>query len=318
MTYDELLAHGAWHTGALRDIRLRQVEYTVDGVRLGGLEFETFTCSPNDTRFSKERAEIETATFLLARLGYEQVPLFAKDSAGKKLPGAGPDLEAELPDGRLGLEVAEAIAPAVKARDAEVQRIEIALRDLHDRDDGFKTALGESNVSIILSSGAPTFGLGKKEALELLGAIERFIRDGGHMQPTDEDDDNFPIPEQYSRLAITGARCFTSVLPGGYISVSEGAHFVDPRHSAQIALGVLNDHRVNAKNYRPIPTWMVIFLSDPNEIFRDTIAKLEEMNLVIDPFERCYISDVAGLLLTVPPAVCFPKDQLVTAKGNDA
>lgn len=318
MTYDELLSRGAWGTGSVREIRVRECEYTVDGVRLGGLEFETFTGSPNDTRFSKARAEIETAAFLLARLGYEHVLLFTRDSAGKKLPGPGPDLEADLPGGRLGLEVAEAIAPAVKARDAEVQRIEIALRDLCDRDAAFKATLGDHNVSIVLSTGAPSFDLGKKEALGLLGEIERFIRNGGHHQADDEEDDNFPIPERYSRLAGTGARCFTSVLPGGHISVSEGAHFVNPRDSVAIALGVLDDHRLNAKKYRPVPTWMVMFISDPSELFRNTVARIGEMNPPIDPFERCYVSDVAGNLLTLPSVILAAPDHMPVGKASDA
>ena len=61
LNIDMMLADGKYGTDGLALIRTHEADFTVDGLRLGSIDFETETRSIHDPRLSKGRAELESA-----------------------------------------------------------------------------------------------------------------------------------------------------------------------------------------------------------------------------------------------------------------
>jgi hypothetical protein len=298
MNYDDMFKRGLWGSGPLLELRKIIAEYRVDGIRLGGIDFVSKSGSANQPSLSKRRAEIESAAFLLARLGYKEIGLVTLDEARKDLES--PDLDALLPEGRIGVEVAEVTATQARLKEASVERIGFELLDLRDADPSFTEALGQHYVIVTLHGPlGDASAIQKPEMFKILKELERFIRNQDHIQ---ESDELTAFPDKYQALHARGATFSTAKMSEGSISVGRGSEFVSLAPETQEVLRVLNRHRKSASGYRPLPTWLVLFLSDSNEVFRNTIGEIEAHPPSIDPFVRCYLSDVAGRLLQLPMA----------------
>ncbi|GEM_PF-3147493 len=292
MTIDDFLARGIYGAGNDERIYRRIAEFTVDGERLGAIPFDSVSGSRNDPRLSDRRAEIQSAAYTLARLGYQRVPLISRSAEGAKLES--PDLDAFLPE-HTGLEVAEGIGQIIKAREMEISNLEVALLDRRDADPSFSAALGAVSLWVDLASDLTAPRITKSERKSIDAELQRFIRSRAHFQIADDDDPDFAaFPPAYPLLHKRGAHfgCRPSAFP--HIGIRGGAEAVDTSDTAGTAIAILNKHRNAARKYRPVPTWMIMFLSEWVEFARDTVPAIAQLNPPIDPFVRCYVSDIVG------------------------
>lgn len=127
MTYDEIIASGRL-AGQTLALWRRMADYSLDGIRLGSVEFQTKSRSANDVFLARKVGEIHEASLVLARAGLEALAFTSLDALGESLEC--PDLDVRLPDdANIGLEVAHAVATADAKHDAEMSGIERSLRD---------------------------------------------------------------------------------------------------------------------------------------------------------------------------------------------
>lgn len=302
MTHDELIAAGVW-SGPVLEIRKRMAEYLVDGVRFGGMELKTKTASPNDTHLEKRVSEITTAALMFSYLKYESVGITSFDSSGKQLER--PDLDVTLPDGsEIGVEVADVSDTDLRKHESGRNEIEIAVSDLLDSDHSFGAAMGNTYFSLNLNGvGAPSAQLASKsEARVIAEEIVAFVRTGDHRVSSNDFFASFPV--KYPTLHGRAAQYHAEPWPHDPVfTLSDGAGTIGKVSGQRDLERVLNRHRVSAKvGYRNLPTWIVLFLTDPFEFFYNTIGSVQSAALPIDPFVRvCIMDAVARVLLIEKP-----------------
>jgi hypothetical protein len=296
-----MLRRGLWGTGEIARLRAIIAEYSLDSVRLGGIPFISKSGSPHDPVLEKKRAEVESASWALARLGIERVEFVSLDSIGNALER--PDLDALVPKiGRLGIEVTEVIAPESAASEAERERIRRALLDEADKSAALASAWGGIYIQLTLNppmANAPISG--KAESLAIVDELRRFILCGDHLKGAG----SASFGPSYPRLSGRGASFTASSLGGREISVALGAEFISSAVTPRQVVDILERHRRAAKGYRQGPTWMVMFLSDWHELFRGTLDSIAANPPEIAPFSRCLLSDVAGRLVDLPASEAF-------------
>lgn len=263
-TYDRLIAKGNW-SGEILRLHERMSGYLVDGARFGAIPITTKTPSLNDTHLDKQPSEITTAARVFSRLGHEKVEFITVGSNGKRLER--PDLDARLPDGAyIGVEVAGVSETAARKHDSAMNQIEVAIADLLDADPAFRKALGDTYFSLTLNGVGPNRAVqiaSKKEAQSIAEEIERFIRSRSHASLVSDYFATFPA--QYATLAGRGAQYHAEPAARPYFSVAEGATTIGRAHRLDEVIRVLDDHRASAKDYRPLPTWILLSLTDTME-----------------------------------------------------
>jgi len=295
-TYDLLIAQGNW-SGDVLAAHERMADFSVDGSRFGAMPLLTKTASPNDTHLDKRTSEITTAAKIFSRLGYENIAFTTVGIDGKRL--GRPDLGARLPDGtEIGVEVTDVSETALRKHDAGTNLVERAIGDLIDADPAFRKALGDTYFSLTINgvgSNRPLHISTKKEAQSIAEEVDRFIRSGSHTTPTSDYFATFPA--QYATLASRGAQYHAEPAAEPYFSVSEGASTIGRAHRLGEVIRVLDDHRASAKDYRPLPAWILLSLTDTMEYFYGTIFAVEATKPPITPFVRGYLIDAVGRIL---------------------
>lgn len=297
MNLDDLIANSNFGTGPFLEVQRRRAAYTLDGNRLGGVDYEFRTESQHDPRLSDKRFEIEMASLVLALLGYERVSLFSVNADGEPLER--PDLEAEIDGARIGVEVAQAISEKWRKISSVHEFVERNLLDRRDTNSAFAQALGNYYVIVALGSpgGPESKPASKTEGKLLLGELIEFIESGGHKPATEEVT---PFPSTSPRLHSLGATFSSSKQRVGTISVGGGPRFLPSAPDVTDVTRVLNDHRESAKDYRTSTTWIILVLSDMEELFRATLLDVEKRNPEIKPFAKCYLLDAAYRIVELP------------------
>jgi hypothetical protein len=302
MNHDELIAASTW-SGEILTLRFRMAEYSIDGARFGLMELDTKSGSPNDVYMQKRVSEIVTAAMVLSRLGYQRVRLFSLDENGKLLES--PDLDCQLPSGHyIGIEIAEVVETAAAKHNASRNEVEVTMGDLIDKDPTFATAFGNFYFDLTLNGIGPHSPVrigSKKEKRENAHEVEALIRSGCHQTPFEGY--YRPFPDAYKTLHARGAQFHASPMDSGpYFSMSEGAGTIGRVQHLDDVVRVLDKHRRQAANYRQLPTWIVLFLTDPFELFYNTIQAAVQAQPPVAPFERAYLMDVSRLVELRPPA----------------
>jgi hypothetical protein len=297
MTYDELIAAGIW-SGNMLDVRQRMADYTVDGVRFGTIELETKSGSPNDVHLEKRISEITTAALAFSYLRYEGVALISVGPDAKPLER--PDLDAYLPNGAyIGVEVADVSETSQRKHESGRSLIEVAVSDLLDTDASFRMAMAECHFALTLNGIGPNRPVqigSKKEAKAIGDEIVAFVRSGAHLASSGDYFSTFPA--HYKTLHARGAQYHAERMDSGpHFTVSEGASAIGPMHRRDEVIRVLDDHRASAAGYRPLPSWIFLFLTDTMEYFHNTIAAVEASKPPIAPFVRAYLVDAASRIL---------------------
>lgn len=300
-TDDEILARGdVWH-GPVRDLRERMSNFTVDGTRFGTLSPETRSGSRHDRRLTKRSEEIVTAVFILGRLGYSHVQLLTKTHDGIELER--PDLDATLDDGStVGLEVAQVGSTTRMRHDSHIASLEHTIRDLIETDESFAKAFGPYYLTVSLSSVLAREDVqSKRDALAMTDEVITFIRAGEHAVAEDHDNpETGYFDRKYTTLCARGATFYSSPAGyGPYFGVMTGGT-VNPNAETGEVMRVLNDHRKSAHTYRGKRLWLLLYLSDSNEFFRNTVAEVAALRPDIAPFERCHMTDACWHLATIP------------------
>jgi len=295
-THDQLIADGIW-AGKILEVRQRMAEYVVDGARFGAMPIVTKSPSTNDRNLEKQTSEIMTAAMFFSYLGYENVEFVTVGSDGKRLES--PDLDARLSEGTyIGVEVADASETAQRKHDAGINLIEIVIRDLIDGDPAFRRVFGDTYFALTLNGVGPNTPVkiaSKREAQSIATEIQHFIRSGTHGSPAVDYFATFP--SHYATLTKRGAQYHAEPGASPYFSISEGASAIGRAHRLGEVIRVLDDHRASAKNYRPLPTWILLFLTDTMEYFYGTIYAVEAAKPPITPFVRGYLIDAAERIL---------------------
>lgn len=298
MTHDDLIAAGIW-SGAVLEFRKRMAEYLVDGLRFGSMEMSTKSGSPNDVHLDKRVSEISTACMLFSYLKISGLQIRSVDANGTTLER--PDLDVTMSDGSvIGVEVADVSKTAQRKHEAGRSLIETTIADMLDLDLAFKASMESVYFALTLN------GVGRydrrgiesnKEARAIASEIAAFIKSGEHLKASEEYFASFS--SAYPALHARGAQFHVDAWEHEpHFSVSEGASRIAPRNCRCEVLRVLNDHRASAaKGYRPLPTWIVLFLTDAMEYFYNTIAVIEKEPPPIAPFVRGYVMDAAARLL---------------------
>ncbi len=299
MRCDELITAGSW--GPDLAIRRRMADYVVDGVRLGAIELKTTTGSANDVFLEKQSREIFTASLVLAKLGYQNVQLTSRDATGKRLER--PDLDARLAGNvEIGLEVAIVEATLNAKRKTALYGIEKDIRDLLDADPTFAEAFGNYRLTVFVNGVGPyprAHVGSKKEAIAIKGDIVAFIRAREHQAPTSGFFSDFP--PKYTTLVSRGAQYHAEIWgEGPQVTICNGAGTIE-RTQLKDAIRILNRHRESALTYRPIATWLILFLPDPWD--RNIASGIARLNPPIDPFLKAYVADVALRIIELPTQV---------------
>lgn len=297
MTHDELIAEGIW-SGKVLEVRQRMADYTVDGVRFGTMELETKSGSPNDVHLEKRISEIATAAMVFSYLRFEGVALISVGPDAKPLER--PDLDAHLPNGAyIGVEVADVSETSQRKHESGRSLIEVAVSDLLDTDTSFRTAMAECYFALTLNGIGPNRPVqigSKKEAKAIADEIVAFVRSGAHLASPDDYFSTFPV--KYKTLHLRGAQYHAERMDSGpHFTVSEGASAIGPMQRRGEVIRVLDDHRASAAGYRPLPTWIFLFLTDTMEYFHNTIAAVNASKPPIAPFVRAYLVDAASRTL---------------------
>jgi hypothetical protein len=300
VTHDEIIANGYW-SGDILELRKRTAEYTVNGKRLGSIDWRTKSGHSGDTMLEKSDSEVLTAAFVLARLNHERVAITSVDSDGAQLER--PDLDARFEDGtEVGIEVADVGQTDEMKHEAAVNFIEYSISNLLETDATFAQAFGPWFLSVNLNpigtwKKVPISS--KKEARQILGDVEAFIRAGEHRKPVTRTLTAFP--DAYSTLRARGAEYTASPFASGaYFDLGDGSGAMASSDEYDEVLRVLDKHRSSAADYRPKRLWMIMYLTSSYEVFRRTVEAADAKRPPIAPFERCYISDGVGRLLELP------------------
>lgn len=300
MKYDEIISNGRLsgeHLALWRTI----ADYSLNGSRLGSVELQTKSGTDNDVFLAKGIAEIHLASLVLARAGFGKLALTSVDSAGRKLER--PDFNVRLPDGtEIGLEVTRVTATAHAKHEAAMVGIERALRDLLDTDQRFAETFGNYYLDVTLSNidtRARAQIASKGEAAAIQREITAFVLAGEHR--TSSRSDLLEFSSAYPTLSSRGALYFAERSDDGpHFTLSDGAGPIDPMCRPEDVLRILDRHRRAATGYRTVSTWIVLLLTDHFEFFRNTIAKIAQLNPPVDPFAKAYFADTAGRLLELP------------------
>ncbi|MGA7202302.1 MAG: hypothetical protein WBX26_10765 [Candidatus Cybelea sp.] len=297
MTHDEIIAAGIW-SGKILEVRRRMADFTVDGVRFGTMELETKSGSPNDVHLAKRISEITTAAMDFSYLRNEGIALISIGPDAKPLER--PDLDARLPSGAyIGVEVADVSETSERKHEAGRSLIEVTVSDLLDTDASFRTAMAESYFALTLNGIGPSRPVqigSKREANAIANEIVAFVRSGAHLASSGDYFSTFPA--KYKTLHTRGAQYHAERMDSGpHFTVNEGASAIGPMHRRDEVIRVLDDHRVSAAGYRPLPTWIFLFLTDTMEYFHNTIAAVEASKPPITPFVRAYLVDAASRTL---------------------
>lgn len=299
MTYftnDDLIAKGVW-SGNMLEVRSRMSDYLVDGSRFGEMPMVTKSPSPNDTHLDKNTSEITTAAMIFSYLRYERLEFVTRGIDGRRLER--PDLDVKLPDDLvIGVEVADVSETAQRKHESGRNLIEVTINDLIDRDALFREALGNTYFSLILNGVGPDASVeirSKKEAQAIAAEVEAFVRSGQHTAPSEGYFATFPL--RLKTLGARGAQYNSEPAPSPYFSLSEGAGTIGRRSRTEEVIRVLDDHRSSARTYRPLPTWIMMLLTDPMEYFYGTIHAVAALKPPIHPFVRAYLSDAASRVI---------------------
>ncbi len=299
MTYDKGINEGFW-SGYHLEVAKRMADYTVDGARFGSLELETRSGSPNDVHLAKRVSEVHTAALIFSYQLYERIELISLGSEGRHLER--PDFDARLPDGRLiGIEVAEVSETDLRKHESGRNLIEVAVNDLLDADPAFKAAMGRLYLSLTLSAVGPYRASqiqSKAEAQAIAHEIEAFVRSG---RLTIANDDFFAtFPPSYPTLHARGAQYHAEPIETGpSFTVADGAGAIGRRHRSSEVMHVLDRHRQAAEQYRPLPLWIFLLLTDPFELFYNTLNAIDAKKPAITPFERACIADATSKVLII-------------------
>ena len=271
----------------MRGLYRRVAQYTVDSTRAGTIEW------PAD-RLDQAVNEIQGVILIFGLLEYERVQITSLDQAGKKLEH--PDLDVSLSDGtRMGIEQAEVTNMGQGKHEAEADKIAVTVRRLVNDDPSFAQAFGSRRVLVFLGSHA----VGKhtiqsrQQRLQITSELERFIRAGEHT--TGKGQGTFP--SRYPCLSSRGATWSASQSLSPAIDFGHSTTNPSTMSMVPDVIRVLNKHRDAAKNYRNLPLWLMMNLTDRWNFTRKTLTALRSESLDIEPFERCYIADDEGRLL---------------------
>lgn len=299
-TDDEIIAHGDIWNGIILELRTRMADFAVDGKRFGSLLPETISGSSHDRRLTKRSEEIVTAAFILGRLGYENVQIFTRSSNGMSLER--PDLDVRFENGEtIGIEISQVSSTNRLKHDAQIAVLEHSIRDLIDRDQSFAEAFGPYNLTLSQSSVLAERDIGsKKQGQEILSEAIAFIRaKGHHYDPTTGDKSDGWFGPEYPTLYSRGATYYsTSAIYGPYFSVIDGGTVTPAPETAEV-IRVLDRHRRQAITYRTTRTWMMMYLPDSNELFRNTVGATERLKPDIAPFAQCHITDASWRLASL-------------------
>ncbi|SRR5579875_1060550 len=293
MTYDNMIATGAW-AGRNLELRSRMAEYQVDDTRLGAIDWPSGGSSPDDMMLDRWSNEVLGVALVLGLLSHEGIRIQSRDKSGNKLER--PDLDVALEDGALfGVEQADVTNTAQRQHEAESAKLTASIRRLIDSDSAFAKAFGNSHATIFLSShvvGKHQIA-SKKERVSLQAEIERFFRDGEHLNGGDRQ----PFSANYPALHSRGATWHNSSSPIPVFDIGHGATNASTYPAIRDIVRVLNDHRRAAEAYRKTPLWIVLLLTDRWEFLRNTLNEVATLTPPIDPFERCYLTDDSGRVL---------------------
>lgn len=294
MRYDDLLASETSPSPPApppraRDLYKRIAQYTVDGTRAGTLDW------PPD-RLDQTLNEIQGVMLIFGLLEYERLQITSVDQAGRKLEH--PDLDVTLIDGTLlGVEQAEVTNMSQGKHEAETDKIAVSVRRLVSDDPSFAEAFGNHRVLVFLGSQAVGKHMiqSRNERLQITAEIERFIRAGEHATGKGQGSFLSRYPCLASRGATWGSS--QSLSP----AIDFGHSTTNPTLTSMVpdVVRVLNKHRDAATNYRKLPLWLMMNLTDRWNFSRKTLEQLLSEHLNIEPFERCYIADDMGRLLEV-------------------
>ncbi|HKU68849.1 MAG TPA: hypothetical protein VJP85_13830 [Candidatus Baltobacteraceae bacterium] len=273
-------------------MRKHMAEFTVDGVRFGELLPETKSGSVHDRRLTKRSEEIVTAAFIFGRLGYQRVQIFTRDTDGKDLERS--DLDVRFETGEIiGVEVAQVSPTSRMKHDANIAVLEHTIRDLIETDSGFADAFGPYYLSVSQSGPLGDREVANKKIGErMVEEVVAFVRAQAH-RTSDEsgDEPNGWFGPEYPTLNGRSATYYVHPAAyGPYFSVMDGGT-VNPKPETEEVIRVLDQHRRQAASYRRRRNWILLYLPDTNEVFRNTVEAVSRLNPDIAPFEQCHVTD---------------------------
>jgi hypothetical protein len=276
----------------------RIAEYSVDGTRLGGIDWPTRTGSDNDRRLEPPANEILGAAMIFGLLGLDHVAISSLNSTGAKLEK--PDLDVAFSDGStVGFEAADVVASRQGQHQSETAALRTFILDLRANDPTFDSAFGSHYISVFLSGPfTKSHQIGRTERLAIQAEIEAFIRSREHVNG--RTGSNFAAT--YPTLNTRGATWHSSALPVPGFEIGHGAGNGVGDPAAADILRVLGGHcRSAAANYRNLPLWIGLIVTDRWDFFRDTLNDVAAAPPQIAPFARCYLADDSGRLLVLRP-----------------
>lgn len=292
MKYDDMIASGAWG-GSNLEIRSRMAAYGVDGKRLGAIDWPTRAGVLTDLLLDKWSNEVLGVALILGRLRYENVQLISFDPAGHKLEK--PDFDVVLPTGvRIGVEQADVEATADRKHEVETEILAGAITTLINTDASFAAAFGNHHVIVFPSNhvvGKFSFE-SKKDRIRVQAEIEQFIRSGAHAAGGSAES----FSSSYPLLQSRGATWHCSKVPVPIFDIGRGSNNAGYPILADV-IRVLDRHRSAAVNYRKLPLWLTLLVTNRWEFSRRTLNAVADANLSIEPFERCYLMDDTARVL---------------------
>jgi hypothetical protein len=297
---DEIIARGDIWRGPILELRKRMADFIVDGVRFGELLPETKSGSVHDRRLTKRSEEIVTAAFILGRLGYERVHIFTRDADGKDLERS--DLDVRFETGEtIGVEVAQVSPTSRMKHDANIAVLEHAVRDLIETDSAFADDFGPYYLSVSQSGPLGDREVAnKKIGQRMVEEVVAFVRAQAHRTNDDYGDepDGWFGPEYPTLHARSATYYVTPAVYGPYFSVMDGGT-VNPNPETEEVIRVLDQHRRQAASYRRERNWILLYLPDTNEVFRNTVEATSRLKPDIAPFEQCHIADAVWRLTSL-------------------
>jgi hypothetical protein len=107
-----------------------------------------------------------------------------------------------------------------------------------------------------------------------------------------------PVPSSAGELANAKARITVAEFPreSGYLEVTSTAHGFNPTEMVRVAITELHDKQARATRYTTdLPLWVVLYISDSNGYYRDSVVGFAELRPDVRPIERVFVTD--GLLV---------------------
>jgi hypothetical protein len=259
------------------EIYRRTLTYHIDGRPFGSIEPEFRSDPQFDYRYTAQHAELLTACFTLALLGYRDVQLYRMER---------PDFRITLSNhAEAFLEVTSIIDKSSAQYGAMLDQLNVEINKLVNTELPFSESLSDQFAEVILPV-APTNKtrqaiLGELKAIILAGDLSR---DSPSLEAIGPD---FPILHGARAQLFRGTRG-----TAGHFAVRGPARAVGPYDLIGLTLNRLKRKLLQAKGYPGRPLWLVLYFTEVLALYDMSLTTLKEIKMdTISPFERVLIGD---------------------------